>query len=208
LGQNGGSGRNGRYNTQTTGRQVFTQYVESGGINGASYVPRTRSERHRPFQLVQVPATRLTRTPVNFLTVVAGLATLAARVVRHSVVHIIGDNRSSLAWCQYECFHSTLSRTVSMTFMAIATICDIQISGATHIRGVRNFIPYRLSRASERGVSPDSVYQRLDLGEDIRLQYTASRFLKAVIGDATPPVVVRRSFSERLCPMGHNRRSC
>ena len=89
----------------------------------------------------------------EFLAVVTGLAVLAERGVSHSAVHIVGDNRSSLAWCEYQCFHSTLSRAASMSFMAITTVCDIRIAGATHVRGIRNIIPDRLSRAFEPGVT-------------------------------------------------------
>jgi hypothetical protein len=139
----------------------------------------------------------------EFLAVVAGLATLAWRGVRHSAVHIIGDNRSSLAWCQYECFHSTLSRAASMTFMAITTICDIQISDATHIRGLRNIVPDRLSRAFERGVDADAVYLDLGLAGDVRLDYSGyTTTPSSGCGLRSSSVIRHGQVLERLRPMG------
>lgn len=122
----------------------------------------------------------------EFLAVVTGLAVLAERGVTHSAVHIVGDNMSSLAWCEYQCFHSTLSRAASMSFMAITTICDIRIAGATHIRGVRNIVPDRLSRAFEPGMDPATVYAELGLAPEVRLAYEASPRLRALVAACNP----------------------
>ena len=122
----------------------------------------------------------------EFLAVVAGLAVLAERGVSHSAVHIVGDNRSSLSWCEYQCFHSTLSRAASMSFMAITTICDIRIAGATHVRGIRNIIPDRLSRAFEPGVDPVAVYEELGFQPEVRLDYANSPRLHALVSACNP----------------------
>ena len=122
----------------------------------------------------------------EFLAVVTGLAVLAERGVKHSAVHIIGDNMSSLAWADNQSFHSTLSKAASMAFMAITTVCDIQIAGATHIRGIRNIIPDTLSRAFEEGVDTAQIYAILGFHPDICLQYTAHPLLQTLISACNP----------------------
>ena len=88
------------------------------------------------------------------MAVTTGLTLLATHGVRSTTIRIIGDDKSSLAWCKHEFFHNTLSRSASMAFMALVTICDLQIGDAVHIPGERNIVPDRLSR----GVSYEALH--------------------------------------------------
>jgi hypothetical protein len=82
----------------------------------------------------------------EFIAVIAGLACLSSLGVRGAGVKIIGDNQSSLQWCGNLSFHSQASKTAAIMFMAITTVCDLQVVATEHIRGEWNIIPDRLSR--------------------------------------------------------------
>ena len=82
----------------------------------------------------------------EFAAVVAGLACLAALGVRGAGVKIIGDNQSSLQWCAHQRFHSQTSKATAVMYMALTTVCDLQVVDEEHIRGEWNIKPDRLSR--------------------------------------------------------------
>ena len=82
----------------------------------------------------------------EFIAVVAGLAVLAALGISGAGVRIIGDNTSSLSWCVHQRFHSDIGKATATMYMALTTVCDLQIVDGIHIAGERNVIPDLLAR--------------------------------------------------------------
>ena len=85
----------------------------------------------------------------EFIAVVSGLAMLAGLGIHGAGIRIIGDNTSSLSWCVHQRFHSDIGKATATMYMAIATICDLQIVEGVHIPGDLNEIPDSLSRDGE-----------------------------------------------------------
>ena len=97
----------------------------------------------------------------EFAAVVAGMACLASLGIRGAGIKIIGDNQSSLQWCAHQRFHSQTSKATAVMYMAITTVCDLQVVEEEHIRGERNIIPDRLSRNhsfASQGFTPPECF--------------------------------------------------
>ena len=96
-----------------------------------------------PFDLEDDPGYQNT---VEFMAVVVGLGCLAVLGISNAGIHIIGDNVSSLSWCVSQRFLVGRSRGTAMSYMAIGTICDLQVVSGDHVKGEVNITCDGLSR--------------------------------------------------------------
>jgi hypothetical protein len=96
-----------------------------------------------PFMLGNDPSYQNT---AEFIAVVMGLGCLAALGINNAAVHILGDNVSSLSWCVSQRFRAGRSRGAAMSYMALSTICDLQVVSSQHVKGEDNITCDGLSR--------------------------------------------------------------
>ena len=132
----------------------------------------------------------------EFIAVIAGMACLGALGISGVGVKIIGDNESSLQWCANLSFHSQASKTAAIMFMAITTVCDIQVVEREHIRGEWNIKPDRLSR--------DHSFESQGFGPDERFDLLALPLVSDIVNACNPAHDVDRDETTFLRQWGRS----